>query len=155
MKLDTRVFVNRPVGEVFARWADLERAPEWAATVIERRKLTEGPVGVGSKYRAVDQFPGRRIEFTLEITAYEPDRFMAGTWSGAVKGGWEARFDERDGGTELTVHAEMKPSGMLMLLSPLMGGVVFVRGVAVNNFERRAMEKNLVRFKVWVEGGGS
>lgn len=82
-EFDTRVYINRPVGEVFARWADLGRAPEWAAAVIERRKLTEGPVGVGTKYRAVDQFLGRRIEFTLEITEYEPDRLMAGAWSGA------------------------------------------------------------------------
>ncbi len=143
MELDARVYINRPVGEVFVRWGDLERAPEWAGAVIERRKLTEGPVAVGTKYRAVDQFPGRRIEFTVEITEYEADRLMAGAWSGALEGGWEARFEERDGGTELAVHAEMKPSGMLKLLSPLMGG-----------FARRAMQKDLARFKTWVEAGG-
>lgn len=141
-EFDTRVYINRPVGEVFARWADLGRAPEWAAAVIERRKLTEGPVGVGTKYRAVDQFLGRRIEFTLEITEYEPDRLMAGAWSGAMEGGWEARFEDRDGGTELAVHAEMKPSEMLKLLSPFMGG-----------FAKRAMQKDLARFKTWVEAG--
>jgi len=62
MDLAIDFVVRRPVGEVFGAWADLERAPEWAAPVLERRKLTDGPVGPGTRLLARDRFPGRTID---------------------------------------------------------------------------------------------
>ena len=145
MELATSITIDRPVSDVFAYWADLERAPEWAAPVIERRKLTEGPVGVGTQYRAVDQFPGRKVEFTVEITAFEPNRLMAASWHEPMEGGWEARFEESNGGTRITMHAEMNPSGGVMkLLFPLMGGWV-----------KRAMQKDLDAFRARLESGAA
>ncbi len=142
MELSYEITINRPIDEVFSYWADLERAGEWAAPVIERRKLTEGPVGVGTKYKAVDQFPGRRVEFIVEVTAYEPGQFMAASWTKPMAGGWEARFSEAEQGTRLAIHAVMKPSGILKLLAPIMSG-----------WAKQAMLKDLGKFKELLESG--
>jgi uncharacterized membrane protein len=56
MKFNDSITIFRPAGQVFACWSDVERYPEWAEPVIERRKLTDGPVGVGSRFHAVDQW---------------------------------------------------------------------------------------------------
>ena len=140
MKLDTEIAIDRPVHEVFSYWADLERSPEWSAPVIERRKLTPGPVGVGTRCHAIDRFPGRRIEFDLEIAAFEPDRLMAATWFEPMSGGWEARFTESGSGTRLAMQAEMNPSRVLRLLSPIMG-----------LWAKRQMRKDLALFKERLE----
>ena len=70
MELETTIFINKPRREVFALWSEAERYPEWFDMALERRKITEGPMATGSKYRAIDRIPpGRRVESTLEITA--------------------------------------------------------------------------------------
>lgn len=140
MKLETEVAISRPIGEVFEYWADLERASEWAAPVIARRKLTDGPVAVGTRFHAVDQFPGRRLEFDLEITEFEPNRLMAAKWFKPMEGGWEARFSEADGRTQLSMRAEMSPVGLMKLLSPLMGP-----------WAKRQMQRDLQAFKDLLE----
>ena len=57
-----------------------------------------------------------------------------------MKGGWEAKFYETDVGTRLEVHAEMKPSGILKLLSPIISG-----------WAKKAMQKDLNAFKECLE----
>jgi uncharacterized membrane protein len=140
MKLDTEIVVDRPIEEVFAAWADLERSPEWAAPVIERRKVSDGPLGVGTRFHAIDQFPGRRVAFDLEITAYEPHSHMAATWFKPMEGGWDARFSDAGGGTHLAMHAEMRPTGLMRLLSPVMAP-----------WAKRQMRKDLQAFKAMLE----
>ena len=144
MQFNSEIVIDRPADEVFAYWADLERAPEWAAPVIERRKLTEGPVGVGSRFHAVDKYPLRRVEFDMEITALEPGRLMAATWFKPMEGGWEARFSESDGSTRLTLQAEVRPAGLLRLLSPIAAP-----------WAKRQILKDLRAFKSRLEGGAS
>ena len=140
MQLSTEIIISEPIKKVFDYWADLEKANEWAAPVIERKKLTEGPIGVGTKFRAIDQFPGRQIEFIVEITDYKPNRFIAATWSKPMQGGWEVCFQEIEGGTNLTILANMKPSGILKVLSPILG-----------IWAKRAMQKDLQSFKQRLE----
>jgi uncharacterized protein YndB with AHSA1/START domain len=120
MRLSAQTFVARPSGELFALWADLERSTEYSAATIERRKLTPGPIGVGTRYHAVDRWPGRTVAFTVEVTAFEPPRRIVASWSEPMAGGWEARFEPTDGGTDLTFTTRMEPSGVMGLLSPLM-----------------------------------
>lgn len=146
MRLEGRVFVDRPVEEVFARLLDLERSPEWAVDfgVVERSKVTDGPSGVGTRFRAVDQMLGRRNEYEVEITALEQNRYLAAAWSEPIGGGWQARFEEKEGGTDLTFAGEMEPTGFIRLLAPLMGLL-----------GRRATRRDLHRFKRWVETGST
>lgn len=140
MQLDVEVTVDRPVSEVFEYWADLENGPEWAAPVVERTKLTEGPVGVGTRYHAVDRFPGRDLVFEVEVVAFEPGRFMAAKVGEPMNGSWEARFTEATGSTELRLIADVSPPGPLKVFSPLMGG-----------WMKRAIQKDLQAFKTRLE----
>ena len=81
MEIEATVVINRPIVEVFARWSEVERYPEWFDMSIERRKMTEGPLRVGTVYHAIDKLPpGRRVEATLEITAYQPNELMVANW---------------------------------------------------------------------------
>ena len=136
MKLSTQIDVARPPEDVFEMFADLESWPEFAPAVIERRKLTEGPIDVGSRFHAVDQFPGKKLEFTLEITGYEPGRLLAGAWSDPVEGSWRAHFRPNDTGTTLEMNVEMILGGAMKLMGSLMGP-----------WAKGQMRKDLLRFK--------
>lgn len=108
---------------VFAAWSELERIPDWYVDSMERTKTSEGPVGVGTTYHAVDKIPpGRRIEGTLEITRYEPDALMAASLSDPYNATWEVTFDEVAGSTLMTMHIVANLSGIQGLLAPLLSG---------------------------------
>lgn len=141
MELAADVIIERPVSEVFAYFADLERAPEWAAPVVARRKTTPGPVGVGMKFHAVDHVPGRNVEYDVEVTAFERDRRMAATLGQPMAGSWEVQFAEAAGGTRMGIRADMTPPGP-EFLTPLVGG-----------WMRRAIRKDLATMKERLEAG--
>lgn len=144
IKLHGSVVVKRPVGEVFAALGNLERSPDWARSfgVIERRRLTEGPLGVGTRFYAKDRLFGKLNEFELDITEYETDRHIAANWTEPIGGGWRASFQPLDGSTRVDFDAEMRPSGILKPAARLVAPLV-----------RRATNKDLERFKAWVESG--
>ena len=84
--------------------------------------------------------PGGRVEDTIEITAYEPSHTMAGVWSGGLEGHWESRFTEQGNGTLMALSVDMKPSGLMGKLEPIIGGLI-----------RRTMHKDIEAFKKMVE----
>jgi carbon monoxide dehydrogenase subunit G len=71
-RVEEEIVIDRPPEEVFAFVTAPENDREWVSTAVERQREKEGPIGVGSRIRAVDKFLGRRIESTLEVTEHEP-----------------------------------------------------------------------------------
>ena len=122
MNIDFAFVVGHPVEPVFAAMAQIERRPDWVKLARERTPLTDGPIGVGSRYQAKDQYPGRQAEFVHEITAYEPNELLGESWSGPMAGHATTRFMEANGSTTLIVSMEINPSGVLRFVAPLMKG---------------------------------
>ena len=145
MDLEAAVVIDRPIGEVFAHWSEVERFPEWFETTIERRKVTEGPISVGTKYHALERLPpGRRIQATLEITAYQPNDLVSARLSEPLNATWEARFEETDEGVRMAFHMVANPSGLQGLFAPLLAG-----------WAQRQIQAGLDRFKANLESGAS
>ena len=67
------VIIRRPVEDVFGFLSDLENIPKWNYAIVETRKVSEGPIGVGTTYQQVRSVPSRSEE-RLEITTYDPPR---------------------------------------------------------------------------------
>ena len=141
MELETTTVIDRPIAEVFARFAEVERFSEWIDDVVERRKLTDGPIRVGTQYHAVDQLPlGRRLEGTLEITAYEPNERVAARLSPPFNLTWDTRFAETEAGTRMTMRVVLNWSGIPGLLASVFSGLLKRRG-----------QRGLNKFKAGVE----
>ena len=141
MELEASVVINKPPREVFALWSEAERYPEWFDMSLERRKITEGPMATGSKYHAVDKMPpGRRVESTLEITAYDPNGYVAATLSAPINASWEATFDEVSEGTSMTFKTVVRLSGLQALVAPLL-----------QRWAKRQLQNGLNRFKAAAE----
>ena len=120
IKEEASVIVRRPIEEVFLWVTDLTHSAEWQAGLLEARKVTEGPLGVGTRYAFVREFMGRRMEAANEFVAYEPNtmasfRFASGTMSGQGTYLFEATPD----GTKVTSRVEMEPRGLSRLAAPL------------------------------------
>lgn len=114
------IVVNRPVSEVFAYVTDVSNLAEWQGGVVEARQVSEGPVGVGTRFTEVRKFLGRRIESALEVTEHEPDRrFSLNVASGPVPFEVRHTFEAIDGGTRIRVEGEGEPGGFFKMAEPL------------------------------------
>ena len=142
MELNETITVARPPAVVFEAWSRVDRAARYSPAVVERTKLTEGPIGRGSRFRAVDRWPGLDVSYTVELTVFQAPERVAATWSNPLSGGWDAIFEPRDGGTEMRFHATLHPSGIhglaLRLLWP---------------WYRRQVRRFLEDFRASVESG--
>lgn len=142
MRLKQAVTVMVPIERVFDGWADLERSPEHQKPTIERTRLTDGDLGRGTRYRAVDQWPGRKVTFEMEITEYTRPSLIAARWDEPMSGSWAARFIEDGAGTRMEFETTIEPTGLMGLLEPLM-----------RPWARRTLATGLDSFRRWVEGG--
>ena len=70
---ENTVMIRRPIEDVFAFLADFENIPRWNYAIVETRKMSQGPVGVGTIYQQVRSVPSRSEEH-FEVTAYNSPR---------------------------------------------------------------------------------
>ena len=114
--------IDRPIEEVFAFLADGENDPKFSPRVLEIRKTTDGPSGVGTVYASTVKDAGMKTQREFKLTEFEaPTRIR---WTELSKnmitvseGGYDlAREGE---GTRLTVHNEFEGHGFGKLILPL------------------------------------
>jgi uncharacterized membrane protein len=122
--VETSVVINRPLEACFAYLTDLGNDVEWRREWIDAEKTTDGPHGVGARYRLTGAFLGRRYATEYEAIAYEPNRLAA--WkavSGPLPLTFSRAFEGVEGGTRVTMRYEGEMRGLLNLAGPVIAGV--------------------------------
>ena len=113
------VVIGRPIEDVFAFLADFENVPKWNYAIVETRKVSEGPVGVGTIYRQVRSVPSRSEE-SFQVTAYVPPRHLEIQGQlGPFPSRLSYALDALPGGTRVTNSVELKLRGPGRLLGPV------------------------------------
>lgn len=138
------VTIRRPVEDVFAVLSDVENVPIWSRNTIEEKLLTPGPLGKGSRRRAVIKgFAGRPMVNEAEMLEFEPNRKMVvRVIDGPVPARIVIDFLTVAEGTRLDWTAEFTARGLLRPAGPLMGW-----------FYRWAFQKDLDNLKALMESG--
>jgi uncharacterized protein YndB with AHSA1/START domain len=120
IKAEQSAIIERPIDEVFAFVGDQTNTPRWQAGLVEVRRTSDGPPGVGTTHTFVRTFMRRRMEADNVYVAYEPnERIAFKTTSGPVRLEASYLFEATDGGTRLTSRIEMDASGFMSLAEPL------------------------------------
>ena len=119
MRFTNTITIHRPREVVFAYLADLENLPSWNYAIQQTRKVTPGPVEVGSRYHQVRTVPARREE-SLEVVELEPGRRLSvrGTLN-TLPARLEYVLDAEGDSTVLTNTVELSTSGPLSLVAPV------------------------------------
>jgi uncharacterized protein YndB with AHSA1/START domain len=114
------IVINRSVEDVFAYVGDQRNTPRWQAGLVEVKRLTDGPAGIGTKHTFVRSFMGRKMEASNVYIAYEPGRRITfKTTSGPVPLEASYFFEPAAGGTKLTSRIAMDAKGWVSLAEPL------------------------------------
>ena len=119
--LETKVDISRPVADVFAFVADQTNAPTWQDGLHEVRRLTEGPLGIGTEHEFVRRFAGREVATRNRSVSYEEGRFV----EFEIPKGWltgRASYltEPSPSGTVLTSRMQFRAHGPAALLEPVL-----------------------------------
>jgi uncharacterized membrane protein len=119
MKFTNTITIKRQPDEVFAFLAHFENVPLWNYAIAETRKITDGPVRVGSRYRQTRTLPTRSEE-TFAVTEFEPVHTLSiGGALGPFDGEIRYLLEPVGDATILTNTMALQPSGALRLVAPL------------------------------------
>lgn len=136
------VTIDRPVDEVFIYVIDTTNDPTWHTDVIEAQKTSEGPIGSGTKWH-VHVKPSMGVsEGDLEVVAFEPSRLevVKGTF-GPMQPTVTYSFEPANGGTRFTRHVQIRVTGGMRMMQPLMRLMFAKRNAGFVGNLKRALEQ--------------
>jgi Polyketide cyclase / dehydrase and lipid transport len=115
--------IESPCGpaETFDYLATFSNAEQWDPGVLSGEQLDSGPVQVGTRFRLVVPFLGRRLPLTYVVTRYSPAGMIAlEAASGLLRlADWIEVAGEGDGAT-VSYDADVRLRGPLRLLDPML-----------------------------------
>ena len=131
------ILIERKPEEVFDYCVDLRNELEWNPGAQSMEKITQGPIGVGTKFLAKWK-QSRRIE--VECTAFDRPHGWTYVNGGPVAVSVTVRLTPEDNATRLHSTFDAQPRGSFRLVFP-----VFVR------IMRREERANMTRIRTALE----
>lgn len=122
--------INAPVPKVFQVATDLANAPQWSTQIRKMELLTNGPVGVGTRFRETRVMFGKEASEEMEITGFQPNRsYTLGCCNHGCQYTTVLSFDEESGGTRVTMKFGAVPQSFFakalgFLMGPMMKGML-------------------------------
>ena len=113
--------IARPAEVVCDFVADMRNEPRYNPQMSRVELLTEGPIGVGSRFRAATEARGRPLEMNVELTEFErPTRVASVMHSAIIDVAGALTLSPLPGGTRLKWSWDVRPKGWLRLLGPVL-----------------------------------
>lgn len=121
--LTVSTLVKAPIERVFSVFTHLERAPEHIPGITALEVLTEGPFGVGTRWRETRIFLKKEATEEMWVTACEPPKgYSVEAESHGMRYSTDFTFEPSDGGTRVTWTFDSIPLTFgTRLMSPLFG----------------------------------
>lgn len=145
MRMTFRSHIAAPRGEVFSAYTDLERMAERIPGIQGVEVLTDGPVGVGTRFKETRIMFKREATEEMAFTAYDaPNGFTLECDSCGARFVSVHRFTDKDGGTLVELDLSSKATSLgAKLFAPL--------GFLFSGTMKKAIQKDLDDMKAHVE----
>lgn len=126
-QINGEIRIERGIEDVFDFVADQTNEPRYNTEMQSSERFSDGPIGSGSRFKAVMRSGRREFPILIEFTTFErPFRLGSHTSMDAAAVDGELTFESVGEGATLMRWAwDVSPKGALRLLSPLvtwMGG---------------------------------
>ncbi len=122
VRIEGAVVINRPAEEVFDFVADARNEPRYNPRIRRSEKVSDGPIGPGTRFLSHTKAMGWTTGWLIEITEYErPRRLASLIRSSATDIHGTITLDPVGGGTRMRWSWDVKPRGIYKLMAPLIG----------------------------------
>ena len=120
VRVEGEIVIDRPAEEVFDFVADERNEPRYNPKMRRAEQISDGPIGVGTRFEAELVSMGRTIKMDIEFTGYErPRRLASSTHMSSMDTQGGLTFDPVPGGTRMRWVWNLKPRGVLKVMGPL------------------------------------
>ena len=120
--VEGEIVIHRPVEEVFDFVADERNEPHYNPRMLRAEKITDGPVGPGTRFLAELETMGHTMPMTVEFTNYDrPRRVTSCTRSSMMTTVGTLTFVPIADGTRMRWSWDVRPRGIRRVLDPLVG----------------------------------
>lgn len=129
-KITVERTIAAPAERVFDASIDIASWPEVIPAITKVEILTDGPVGVGTRFRETRTMFGREATEEMEFLELErPHRYLLGAESHGCRYRTEFRFEPVEGGTRMVFDFASEPlhlgaKVMSFLMKPMMKKMV-------------------------------
>ncbi len=121
-RVDGEIVILRPVEEVFDFVADERNEPRYNPRMVRSELISEGPIGLGARFRAELETRGRTMPMVVEFTGYErPSRLASVTRSSMMETEGALTFESVPSGTRMRWSWDVRPRGVFKLIGPVVG----------------------------------
>ena len=142
MSYVTEVWIDRSPEEVFEFCSDLRNEKAWNADIESVDKLTDGPVGIGTRFQATWSNTGPVIVDVVEFD--RPRSWETRSRAGGLEFITRGTVDELDSGSRYQTTLRIRAKGLARLYAPL----------ALSAMRRREPD-NLAQIKRTIESGAT
>lgn len=117
--------IARPPKEVFELISDPSNGSKFVDNIKDCQKLTDGPIGVGTKFRETRLMNGKEASADLLVSAYEPHTHVGiSTETEGIKVEYHYHLSPEDGGTRVRWVCELEASGLRKMMLPMVAGIM-------------------------------
>ena len=121
VRIRDSILIDRPVEVVFERVADQRNEPRFNPAMTECRKVTDGPIGVGTRFASTMASRGRPLAMVSQYTVFDrPHLLGSETTSPMGRVAGTLRFHPEGTGTRMEWDWQLSLSGAARLLAPVM-----------------------------------
>jgi carbon monoxide dehydrogenase subunit G len=121
-KFSKSYYIERTPQEIFDYATNPAKNPEWRESAVSSEWETAGPVGVGSRMHSVDKLMGRKIESTVEISAWDPPKlFGQKSVGGPMPFEMTIRLESERNGTRIKAEGQAEIGGFFKIAEGLAG----------------------------------
>ena len=105
--------IHRSPKEVFSFVATPENNFQWQYGTLASNQISKGEMGIGSLFRTIGHFMGRRIESIYEVTEFEPNkRYGFKSLYGPIYSHTLYTFEVREGITKINISSQASPGDL-------------------------------------------
>ncbi|MBI4953982.1 MAG: SRPBCC family protein [Myxococcales bacterium] len=116
------IVIQRPVDEVFDFVADQRHEPEFNPAMVRSELVSNEPIGLGATFRAAVKSFGGTLDMTIEYTEFDrPSRLSSRTLMASAETEGTLTFEPLGEATRMRWRWDVKPRGLLKLMTPLVG----------------------------------
>jgi hypothetical protein len=112
--------VSYPMRHVVDYLADLAHMVQWNPGTVECRRLDEGPVREGARWRSVSRFRGRRAELAYRLDRFDADRLVFIGENSTTTAIDDLVFQDHGAVTEIVYRTTVELRGPARLAAPLL-----------------------------------
>jgi hypothetical protein len=106
--LSTQIY--RSLKQVFSFVTTPENDFQWQYGTLASTQLSKGEMGIGTLFRSMGHFMGRRVESTYEVTEFEPNKkFGFKSLSGPMHSHTLYTFEVIEGSTRINISSQASP----------------------------------------------